>query len=128
LGFDYYTGKYVKMDKQKGLALWELAKNFGSIEAGVRIATSQVYDPQESTSVNQNAISYLEKAESKGSLLAQFTLGYCYESGIGMRKSIPNAVRFYRQAAQRGNQFAYEQLKRLYDQIRPASEKFRISN
>jgi TPR repeat protein len=128
LGFNYYTGKFIKMDKAKGIAIWELAKNFGSIEAGVRIATSQIYDSSESDPLLKNAIEVMEDALSKGSLLAEFTLGYCYESGKGFKKSIPSAVRFYREAAQRGNQYAYEQLKRLYDSIRPASEQFRVSN
>lgn len=127
LGFDYYTGKYVKMDKQKGLAIWELAKNLGSTEANVRIAASQIYDLLQKPDLKET-ISFLEKAESDGSLLAQFTLAYCYESGIGVKQNIPDAVKYYRDAAQRGNQFAYEQLKRLYDQIRPGSQQFKVDN
>ena len=127
LGFNYYRGKYVKIDQQKGLELWELAKQYKSIEAEVRIATSSIYDSFDRSNLKET-ISTLEKAEIEGSILAQFTLAYCYETGIGVKQNIPNAVKYYRAAAQRGNQFAYEQLKRLYDQIRPASEKFRVNN
>ena len=127
LGFNYYTGKYVKMDKQKGLALWNLAKNYGSNEAEVRIAVAKVYDTIDKSDLKE-VIPFLEKAESQGSLLAQFTLAYCFESGLGVKQNIPNAVKYYRAAAQRGNQYAYEQLKRLYDQIRPPIDKFRVNN
>ncbi len=68
----------------------------------------------------------MQDAESKGSLLAQFALGYCYENGIGLNKSIQEAVKYYRESAQRGNQFAYQQLKRLYDNLRPAVERFKV--
>jgi len=127
LGFNYYRGKYVTIDQQKGLEHWNLAIRFGSIEAEVRIATSKVYDLPDKSDLKET-FSVLLKDESKGSLLAQFTLAYCYELGYGVKQNIPNAVKYYREAAQRGNQFAYEQLKRLYDKIRPPSEKFRVSN
>jgi len=36
------------------------------------------------------------------------------------------AVKLYRNAAQRGNQLAYNSLKRMYDEIRPEDESFKI--
>lgn len=126
-GFNYYTGRYVKLDKEKGLALWNTAKNFGSTEAAVRLAVSEIYDSTNNSDLKET-INILEKAEEEGSSLAQFTLAYCYETGRGIQRSIPNAVKYYREAAQRGNQFAYEQLKKLYDRIRPDSPEFRIVN
>ena len=126
LGFNYYTGKYVTINKQKGLEYWKLAQDFNSSEAEVRIATSNIFD-QYDTSKIKNNISILETAESSGSILAQFTLGYCYENGIGVKKSIPIAVKFYRAASQRGNQFAFKQLIRLYDKIRPATDTFKLN-
>lgn len=127
LGFNYYTGRYVKLDKEKGLALWNTAKIFGSTEAAVRLAVSEIYDSTNNSDLKET-INILEKAEQEGSSLAQFTLAYCYETGRGIQRSIPNAVKYYREAAQRGNQFAYEQLKKLYDRIRPDSPEFRIVN
>jgi TPR repeat protein len=123
LGFNYYSGKYVKTDIQKGLEYWKIAEKLQSPEAGVRIITSKIFD---SNSNLTNEIASLEKFENNGSILAQFTLGYCYENGIGIKKSIPNAVKYYRNAAQRGNQYAYEQLKRLYDNLRPSTATFKI--
>lgn len=127
LGFNYYTGKYVKSDKQKGLALWNSAKDLGSLEAGVRLAVAKIYNIIDNDNI-KGTVDYLEKAETQGSSLAQFTLAYCYETGRGVKQSIPNAVRYYREAAQRGNQFAYEQLKKLYDQIRPNLPEFKITD
>ena len=127
LGFQYYTGKFVKMDRQKGLDLWNHAKSFGSVEAEVRIKTSQVYDSFDQSKIKED-INFIQNAEKQGSILAQFTLAYCYEMGIGIKQSIPNAVKFYRSAAQRGNRFAFEQLKRLYDQIRPNEKRFSVDN
>ncbi len=124
LGFNYYTGKYVNIDKQKGLEYWKLAESFGNHEAELRIITSKIFD---SNTILMNEISNLENFEKKGSILAQFTLGYCYENGIGVKKNLPNAVKYYRNAAQRGNQYAYEQLKRLYDNLRPSNETYKIN-
>lgn len=60
-------------------------------------------------------------------MLAQFAMGYCYENGIGATRNLPNAVEYYRNSAQRGNQYAYEQLKRLYDNLRPADTIFKVN-
>ncbi len=127
LGYNYYTGRFVKLDKEKGLSLWRNAKNYGSMEAEVRLSVANIYSSLNNSELNET-IKFLEKAESEGSSLAQFTLAYCYETGKGVNKSIPTAVKYYREAAQRGNQFAYDQLKKLYDQIRPDSPEFRIVN
>ncbi|HEX9253242.1 MAG TPA: tetratricopeptide repeat protein [Ignavibacteriaceae bacterium] len=126
LGFNYYTGKYGLNDKQKGLEYWKLAENYNSQEASVRIAVSKVFESDQSADL-KNEISILETSERNGSILAQFALGYCYEKGIGVKKSLPSAVEFYRNSAQRGNQYAYEQLKRLYDNLRPLDKTFNVN-
>jgi TPR repeat protein len=125
LGFNFFTGKYVKQDKQKGIDLWKQAENFKSVEASVRIAASKLFESNLNDDI-KNEISIIEKSEKTGSILAQFTLAHCYESGIGVTRNIPNAVKYYRDAAQRGNQFAFEQLKRLYDNLRPKTETFKM--
>lgn len=124
LGFNYYTGKYLNIDKQKGLEYWKLAEKFGNHEAELRLITSKIFDSNNNLT---NEILSLEKFEINGSILAQFTLGYCYENGIGVKKDLPNAVKYYRNAAQRGNQYAFEQLKRLYDNLRPSAETFKVN-
>ena len=126
LGFNYYTGKYGLNNKRKGLEYWELAEKFGSPEASIRIAVAKVFDPLTISNFNTE-FSLFEKSERSGSILAQFALGYCYENGIGVKKNLPNAVEYYRKSAQRGNQFAYEQLRRLYDNLRPAETTFKVN-
>jgi hypothetical protein len=125
LGFNYYTGKYVMMDKQKGIEYWEYAEKFNSPEASVRLAVSKVFEFSRGDDL-KNEISLLEKSERNGSILAQFALGYCYENGIGVNKNLPDAVEYYRNSAQRGNRFAYEELKRLYDSLRPSETTFKV--
>jgi len=125
LGFNFFTGKYVAQDKQKGINLWKQAENFQSIEASVRIAASKIFESNLNDNL-QSEVAFIEKSEMTGSILAQFTLAHCYESGIGVAKNLPNAVKYYRNAAQRGNQYAFEQLKRLYDNLRPKTETFKM--
>lgn len=126
LGFNYYTGKYFKQDKNKALEIWQIAKDLGSIESNVRIIASRLYDSP--GSVSSSDIEALKKFSENGSLLAQVALAHCYENGIGINKNMAVAAKLYRTATQRGNRFAYEQLKRIYDSIRPNSQNFRIVN
>jgi TPR repeat protein len=64
---------------------------------------------------------------NEGSVLAQATLAYCYQRGIGTEKSIPIAVKYYRLAAQRGSQYAFNQLKGLYNSVRPDNKEFQLN-
>ena len=125
LGFNFYTGKYVKQDKQKGIDLWKQAEKLKSVEASVRIAASKIFESNLNDDI-KNEITLIIKSEKTGSILAQFTLAHCYDNGIGVTRDIPTAVKYYRDAAQRGNQFAFEQLKKLYDNIRPNNEIFKM--
>ena len=56
------------------------------------------------------------------------SVGLCFEQGLGTTQSIPDAVNYFKMAAQRGSRFAYEELKRIYDDIRPGEAQFLISN
>ena len=124
LGYSYLTGKFVNTNKEKAISLWRTAEKLGSVEASIRIATAKLLGE-----INFNGlditknIQLLEVGDNLGSVLAQVALAYCYENGIGVGQSIPEAVRYYRFAAQRGNRYAYDQLMRMYDSIRPAKYK-----
>jgi uncharacterized protein len=120
LGLSYFTGKFVNTNKEKALSLWTTAEKMGSIEASIRIATAMLLGEVENDGMDTTKyLQILNVADNLGSVLAQVTLGYCYENGIGVSKSIPEAVKFYRLGAQRGNRYAFDQLKRMYDSIRP---------
>lgn len=125
LGLCYGSGTLVKKDISKAVEYWELAKNLGSKEALVRIAFTQIADSTKRTNLN-SLIEILRNAANKGSVLAETYLGFCYEKGIGVKEEKGTAVKFYRHAAQRGNQAAFNSLKRMYDEIRPNDEEFQI--
>ncbi len=126
IGLDLYTGKYLKQDRNKAVEIWQLAKNMGSKEAAVRIDVAEVYGFVKSSNY-KNAIDNITKAIDEGSVLAQATLAYCYENGIGLPTSEPQAVKYFRLAAQRGSRFAYDELKQLYNAIRPKDKMFQLN-
>ena len=120
LGFSYFTGKFVKIDKRKAISLWETAQKLGSVEASVRIATAKLLGQVSSDNFDTTKyLNILNVADNLGSVLAQVSLAYCYENGIGINKNTPDAVKLYRLATQRGNRYAYEQLKKMYDAVKP---------
>ena len=69
----------------------------------------------------------LLNASENGSLLAQVGLAYCYQNGIGTAPSKGETVNYYRIASQRGSQYAYRELQRLYDEIRPDEIEFSVN-
>ncbi len=127
LGLDYYTGRDVIKDGEKGILLWKEAEQRGSSEASVRLISSELIDGYNYGDTKKDFQKLLKFAEN-GSLLAQVTIAICYEQGFTVSPSTADAVKYYRYAAQRGNQFAYNQLKRMYDSIRPNEQEFIIPN
>ncbi len=125
LGLCYSSGSIVKKDIQKAIEYWKLAKKLGSKEALVRIAFAQLVDSTSRSNAAEQ-IEILKNAANEGSVLAEAYLGYCYEKGIGVKEEKGTAVKFYRRAAQRGNQIAFKALKRMYDEIRPPDEEFQV--
>lgn len=125
LGLNYYTGNFLTEDKQKALELWKSAERLNNLEAKTRIAAGIIFGEIKSDDISGSIKILIESAED-GSVLAQVALAYAYENGIGLEKSRAEAVKYYRYAAQRGNRFAYTELKRIYDEIRPADSQFKV--
>jgi len=125
LGLNYYTGNVLTEDKQKALELWHSVERSNNPEAAARIAAGIIFGEIESNDFSGSIKILIESAEN-GSVLAQVALGYAYENGVGLEKSKSEAVKYYRYAAQRGNRFAYAELKRIYDEIRPPDSEFRV--
>lgn len=124
-GICYYSGRWVEANKEKAIELWSRAAALGSREAQVRLVATIVISG--ATMENYGIpIPDLDSAAHKGSLLAQVALAYCYEMGVGLPRNKTEAVRLYRQSAYRGSQIAYYALKKMYDDLRPNSEEFRI--
>jgi hypothetical protein len=126
LGLNYYTGRYTLEDKSEGLQFWEDAASMGSTEAKVRLITASLYSDTELENPKL-AFDELIKASENGSLLAQVGLAHCYQNGIGIAPSKGETVNYYRFASQRGSQYAYRELQRLYDEIRPEETEFSIN-
>jgi len=124
LGLSYYTGNIVDEDKVKAIELWQSAERLNNPEAKTRIAAGIIFGEIQSDEINE-AIKTLNEMAENGSVLAQVAIAFAYENGIGLRSSKSEAVKFYRYAAQRGNRFAYNELKRIYDDIRPP--EFRVN-
>jgi len=125
LGLNYYTGRYINGDFDEGLKYWKEASLLGSTEAAVRLTAVSLYD---NTQIDhRKAVNDLINASDEGSVLAQVALAYCYENGIGTAISKSETLQYYRMAAQRGSQYAYRELQRLYDEIRPDDPEFSLN-
>ena len=59
----------------------------------------------------EEAVGWLQKAAEQGYDSAQFSLGWCYEKGLGTAIDINAAAGWYQRAAKQGNTQAAEQLK-----------------
>ncbi|HED06038.1 MAG TPA: sel1 repeat family protein [Ignavibacteria bacterium] len=127
LGLDYFTGKIVKQNKEKAITIWKKAERLGSAGAKIRLIISNIFDDSLKNKILATSIKGLKKAITDGSVLAQATLAYCYEYGIGVSKNIPDAVKYYRFATERGSQYAYNQLRKLYNSVRPSGKEFIIN-
>ncbi len=125
LGLLYSTGNKVKKDIQKAKMLWAKSEKMGNEDAKIRMILTSIFN-NNSQNLNPD-INYLMKCDSLGSVLAQTALGYCYENGTGVAQSNATAAQYYRTAARRGSNFAYEELKKMYDAIRPSNPVFRVN-
>ncbi len=125
LGLCYNSGRWVKRDQRKAETFWRKAAGLGNKEAGTRLAILKIrggkkdYEP---------AVGVLQKALNEGSILAEFAMAYCYETGTGVQQNKGEAARLYRSSGQRGSQDAFRALQRMYDQLRPREKLFRLGN
>lgn len=124
LGLAYYSGSLVKKDSLKAIEYLKTASKLGSNEAKIRLAFISLQSL--SPSIKTNYIKVLQTYSQDGSVLAEAALAFCYENGLGVNKNKAKAVKLYRQAAQRGNEAAYNSLRNMYDQLRPDEEEFQI--
>lgn len=126
-GLNYYSNRFGRYNTDIGLNLWENSAKLGSKEADIRLTASRLLD-QFSGYNKTGDFKKIKKAADEGSLFAMVTTGMCYSQGIGSVKTISEAVNYFKMAAQRGSRFAYEELKRIYDEMRPADPQFMLSN
>ncbi len=125
LGLCYNSGRWVKRDQHAAERLWRKAAALGSNEAGTRLAILKIRGAKKDY---EPAIAVLLKALSEGSILAEFALAYCYETGTGVLQNKGEAARLYRSSGQRGSQDAFRALQRMYDDLRPHEKIFMLGN
>ena len=126
-GLNYYSNRFGRYNPEAGLRLWSTASQLGSKEAEIRLTASRLLDEFGGYNKSED-FKRLKKVADEGSLFAMVTVGLCYEQGIGTSQSKPDAVNYFKMSAQRGSRFAYEELKRIYDEMRPADAQFLLSN
>lgn len=126
LGNIHYTGKINNGNILNGINLWKQAAKYGSFQAKIRLAAVNIIDGINVEPI-ANSIQTLREALSYGSLFAQITLAFACEKGIGVLQNRAEAVKYYRITAQRGNQSGYDELKRIYDEIRPKEKRFIVN-
>lgn len=125
LGLLYMNGTLVEKNKDKAFSYWQMAKELGSTEAEIRITFADILDHVSGKDLS-GEIKTLQTLSAEGSVFAQTALAYCYEKGIGVEEDRGIAVKMYRSASQRGNQSAFNSLKRMYDELRPEDETYKI--
>ncbi|MGA7723197.1 MAG: tetratricopeptide repeat protein [Ignavibacteriaceae bacterium] len=125
LGLNLYTGKFLKQDRDKAVIIWQHSQSLGSREASLRILVAEIFGYAKAQDF-QNTVDEIQKANAEGSILAQATLAYCYENGIGSETNEAKAVLYYRMAAQRGSRFAFDELKQMYDALRPNDSNYKV--
>ncbi len=125
LGICYYTGFRVKQDRENAVRLLKQAALRGSREARLRLSTIEFMSTR-TTAPDSSTLGVLRTAVDDGSVLAQQMLGYFFQEGIGVRRDKSESIKYYRKAAQRGSQVAYDALRTLYDEIRPKEMEFQI--
>ncbi len=126
LGLCYYSGRWVRQDRERALNLLHDAERLGSQEATVRLAAINLEDLSGSES-SPALIDSLRSAVGKGSVLAEAVLGYCYETGHGIAQDTSKAVEWYRNAWQRGSRTAFAALRKMYDEIRPPGIDYQVT-
>ena len=62
----------------------------------------------------EGAVSWYNKAASKGNVSAQINLGNCYYDGVGVKKDYKEAVEWYKKAAEQGDSSAQNGLGNCY--------------
>ena len=118
MGQNYFKGQSVIQNKEKAVELWNQAMKDGNPEARTRLEIANLFN-EVNIKDKRTSFNYLSEIEEKGSILAQLSLADCYLQGIVVTKDLAKAAYYFRSAAVRGNIYAYNQLKKIYEQMKP---------
>lgn len=98
-------------ERQRAMSMLEQAADSGLREAQAFLGVLFTKEPHLD---EQRAVKYLQLAADNGDSQSRYHLGICYEKGLGVQRSLGEAVRCYRQSAALGNQPAQERLRTLF--------------
>ncbi len=127
MGICYASGRWVRKDPAEAINWWKKASGLGSREAATQRLIAGIMERHPSRA-SAGDVDSLQSAALKGSVLAETALAYCYERGVGLPQDIGEAVTLYRKSARRGSRAAFDELKKLYDDLRPRDSEFAIED
>src|ERR1051326_5820390 len=91
----------------------QVAAESGDMEA--QVALGNWYKNGNLQTNKAEAVRWYRRAAEQGHAVAQYELGFCYESGQGVTKDEVEAVRWYRKAAEQGHAAAQNNVGVRYD-------------
>lgn len=109
LGQIYYSGYRVTESKSEAEKWYLKAKEKGSLSACCRLAFYYINEKH----LYDKGFAVLEEACKHGSIEGTRLLGLCYKNGIGVKKSRSKAKALLKEAAQKGDEEAAEELKKF---------------
>ncbi len=114
LGFLYaYGGDGVPQDETEAVRLYKLAAEQGNDGAQANLAV-MYRDGRGVPQSDEEAVRLFRLAAERGNMFALSDLGYMYETGRGgLPRDAIEAAHFYERAANKGNDWARERLKKL---------------
>jgi hypothetical protein len=130
LGYCYQTGTGTNQNSEEAMAQYHEATQLGFLLVGesYEFVKKQLELKNKKNALScinsmghtyadlgemDEAIKCFQIASSKGSFAATYNLGYCYENGKGVEKSIETAKKYYQEASNKGYQKATQAIKRL---------------
>ena len=109
LGLIYFYGYKVHENKEAAENWYLRAVEKGSLSAACTLGYYYVNERQ----MYDKGFSILEKAYAGGSTEATRLLGLCYKKGIGVKKNRSKAKALLKEAAEKGDEDAVEELKKF---------------
>lgn len=98
-------------ERQRAVSMLKRAADSGLREAQAFLGVLFTKEPYVD---ERRAVKYLWLAANNGDSQSRYHLGICYEKGLGVQKSLGEAMRCYQQSAALGNTPAQERLRALF--------------
>ncbi|XP_015453653.1 death ligand signal enhancer isoform X1 [Pteropus alecto] len=98
-------------ERQRAVSMLNQAADSGLREAQAFLGVLFTKEPYLD---ERRAVKYLWLAANNGDSQSRYHLGICYEKGLGVQRSLGEAVRCYQQSAALGNEPARERLQTLF--------------